>query len=202
MSPAAPPELRRWVAYEPSRNKSLADIVFAGLARGVVVSDLAIDDRTRTYRMGPVGNLEMTVPSNLQEVSKTLEKPEGVTLAYRLASRTDFYMKVTAIWISPEGRKFKQAGWVRRAVEKSARGIVGYSKTPTLTQIFSPGGSGYYFQSPGYDRLPIGEFHYITEGIVDFGAVTFVFTIYSNTKELPEIADSLRVVESARFVAG
>jgi hypothetical protein len=157
----------------------------------------------RAYRMGTVGNLEMTVPSNWQEVSKTLEEPQGVTLAYRLASRTDFYMKVTAVWISPEGRKSKQAGWVRRAVEESARGIAGYSKTlPTLTQIFSPGGSGYYFQSPGYDRLPIGEFHYITEGIVDYGAVTFVFTTYSNTKELSEIADSLRVVESARFVAG
>ena len=111
-------------------------------------------------------------------------------------------MKVTAVWIPPEGRASREAGWVKRAVEKTARGLVGASKPlPTLSQITSSGGSGYYFQSPGYDRLPIGEFTYITEGILDFGEVTFVFTTYSNTKDLPELADALRVVESARFVA-
>ena len=157
---------------------------------------------SRTYRMGSVGNLEMAVLSHWQEVVKTLDKPNGVTLAYRLPSRTDFYMNVTAVWIGPEGRASRKAGWVRRAVEESARSVAGYSKTlPKLTPIFSPGGNGYYFQSPGYDRLPIGEFHYITEGIVDFGEVTFVFTIYSNTQDLSEIADALRVIESARFAA-
>jgi hypothetical protein len=71
---------------------------------------------------------------------------------------------------------------------------------PALTQISSSGGSGYYFQSPGYDRFPMGEFTYITEGILDLGEVTFVFSTYSNTKDLPELPDALRVVESARFV--
>jgi len=157
---------------------------------------------SRSYRLGSVGNLEMTVPSSWQDNSKTLDKPEGVTLAYRLPSRTDFYMKVTAIWIPPEGRGARAAGWVKRAVEKTARSLVGPSQPfPTLTQIWSPSGSGYYFQSPGYDRLPIGEFSYITEGVLDFGEVTFVFTAYSNNKNLSELGDALRVVESARFVA-
>ncbi|MGI8469635.1 MAG: hypothetical protein ACR2N3_14410 [Pyrinomonadaceae bacterium] len=152
--------------------------------------------------MGSVGNLEMTVPSNWQERSKTLDKPQGVTLAYRLPYRTDFYMKVTAIWIPPESRASRESEWMRHAVEKSARYIVGSSgNLPALTQISSPGGNGYYFQSPGYDRFPIGEFHYITEGVLDLGEVTFVFTTYSNTKDLPEITNSLRVVESARFAA-
>ena len=89
-------------------------------------------------------------------------------------------MKVTAVWIGPEGRASREPGWVRRTLEKSARGIVGFSKPlPTLTQIFSPGASGYYFQSPGYERFPIGEFHFITGGILDFGETTFVFTTYS-----------------------
>ena len=158
---------------------------------------------SRTYRMGTVGHLEMTVPSEWQEVSKTLEGPQGVTLAYRLPPRTDFYMKVTAVWIPPEGRKSRGPDWVRRALEKAARGIVGPSKTlPTLTPISSPGGSGYYFQSSVYNRLPVGEFTYATAGVLELGEVTFVFTTYSNTKDLPEIRDSLRVVESAHFVAG
>ena len=170
------------------------------------VSSAAIPQLTtesKTYRMGTVGHLEMTVPSDWQEVSKTLDKPQGITLAYRLPSRTDFYMKVTAVWIPPEGRKSRGPDWVRRAVEKSARGIVGPSKTlPTLRPTSSPGGSGYYFQSAGYDRFPIGEFTYITAGVLDLGEVTFVFSTYSNTKDLPEIMDSLRVVESAHFDAG
>ena len=157
---------------------------------------------SRSYRMGTVGHLEMTVPSNWQENSKTLDKPQGVTLVYRLPSRTDFYMKVTAVWIPPEGRATLGAARVERAVEKTARGLVGPSKPlPTLRQILSPGGSGYYFQSPGYDRFPIGEFTYITEGILDFDEITFVFSTYSNTKDLAELADALRVVESAHFVA-
>src|SRR6184192_2586983 len=57
---------------------------------------------SRSYRMGTVGNLEMTVPSSWRDNSKTLDKPQGVTLAYRLPSRTDFYMKVTAVWIPRE----------------------------------------------------------------------------------------------------
>ena len=46
---------------------------------------------SRSYRMGTVGNLEMTVPTSWQDNSKTLDQPQGVTLAYRLPSRTDFY---------------------------------------------------------------------------------------------------------------
>ncbi len=152
--------------------------------------------------MGTVGNLEMTVPSNWQDKSKTLDQPQGVTLAYRLPSRTDFYMKVTAVWIPPEKRSSVEPDWIRHAAERSARDIAGLSKTvPTLTQISATGGKGYYFQTPGYDRLPIGEFHYIIGGVLDLGGVTFVFTTYSNSKDLPELADALRVVESARFVA-
>jgi hypothetical protein len=156
----------------------------------------------RSYRMGTVGNLEMSVPPSWHDNSKTLDKPQGVTLAYRLPSRTDFYMKVTAIWIPPEQRSSVEADWVHRAVERSARDIAGSSEPlPALTQISSTGGNGYYFQTPGYDRFPIGEFHYIIGGVLDLGGVTFVFTTYTNTKDLPEIADALRVVESARFVA-
>src|SRR4051812_1097405 len=96
---------------------------------------------SRSYRMGTVGNLEMTVPSSWRDNSKTLDQPQGVTLAYRLPSRTDFYMKVTAVWIPPEGRTSREAGWVKRAVEKTARGLVGSSKPlPTVTQISSLGG--------------------------------------------------------------
>ncbi len=83
---------------------------------------------SRSYRMGTVGNLEMTVPSSWRDNSKTLDKPQGVTLAYRLPSRTDFYMKVTAVWIPPEKRSSVEPAWVRHAVERSARDIVGSSK--------------------------------------------------------------------------
>src|SRR6266699_3484966 len=76
---------------------------------------------SRSYRMGTGGNLEMTVPSSWQDNSKTLDKPQGVTLAYRLPSRTDFYMKVTAVWIPPEKRSSVEPAWVRHAVERSAR---------------------------------------------------------------------------------
>ena len=177
----------------------LIGLFFVSQTIPVAVSQSAT--ASRSYRMGTVGNLEMTVPASWQDNSKTLDKPQGVTLAYRLPSRTDFYMKVTAVWLPPESRGSREAGWVKRAVEKTARGLVGSSKPlPTLSQITSSGGSGYYFQSPGYDRFPIGEFTYITEGILDFGEVTFVFSTYSNTKDFPELADALRVVESARFV--
>jgi hypothetical protein len=156
----------------------------------------------KTYRLGSVGNLEMTVPSNWQDVFKTLDKPSGVTLAYHLSSKKDFYMKVTAVWIPPERRSSREAGWVRRTVEESAHELAeGSSKTdPTLIEIRSANGSGYYFQLPHKDKLPIGEFSYVTEGILDLGEVTFVFTTFSTSKDLTEIADSLRVVESARFV--
>ena len=60
--------------------------------------------------------------------------------------------------------------------------------------------NGYYFRLPHKDKLPIGEFTYVTEGIVDLGKITMVFTTFSKGKDLPAVADSLRVIESARFV--
>src|SRR5947207_5310047 len=93
---------------------------------------------SRSYRMGTVGNLEMTVPSSWQDNSKTLDKPQGVTLAYRLPSRTDFYMKVTAVWLPTEARTSRETGWVKRAIEKTARGLVGGQKPlPALAKISS-----------------------------------------------------------------
>lgn len=157
---------------------------------------------SRSYRVGAVGTLEMTVPSSWQDNSRTLDKPQSVALSYRLPSRTDFYMKATAVWLAPEARASRETGWVKGAVEENARALVGgQNPLPTVTQISSSGGSGYYYQSPGYDRLPIGEFTFITDGVLDLGEVIFIFTTYSNTKDLPELADALRVVESARFVA-
>lgn len=80
---------------------------------------------SRSYRMGTVGSLEMSVPSTWQDNFKTLDKPQGVTLAYRLPSRTDFYMKVTAVWIPAEKRSPVEPDWLRHAVERSARDIAG-----------------------------------------------------------------------------
>src|SRR6267378_4513223 len=126
----------------------------------------------RTYRVGRVGNLEMTVPSAWQEVSRTLEKPPAVTLAYHLPSSKDFYMKVTTAWEPQEERSHREAGWLRRAVDKSGRALLSGSKSDlTLIEIHGPNANGYYFQLPHKDELPVGKFTYVTEGAIDLGKI-------------------------------
>ena len=158
-------------------------------------------DSLRRYRVGGVGSLELTVPSDWQEVSKTLEQPAAVTLAYRLPSAKEFYMKVTTAWEPQTERSSRKVGWLRGVVEKSGHALLSGSVTEfTLTEIHGPTANGYYFQIPHKDELPIGKFTYVTEGAVDLGKVTLVFTTFSTSKDLAAVADSLRVIESARFV--
>jgi len=156
----------------------------------------------RTYRVGSVGSLELTVPSTWLEVSKTLEKPHAVTLAYHLPSTKDFYMKVTTAWEPQEERSSRDTGWLRRAVETTGRKLLSQSSQTdiSLFEIHGPNARGYYFQLPHYDELPIGRFTYVTEGAIDLGKITLVFTTFSTSKDLPAVAESLRVIESARFV--
>jgi hypothetical protein len=143
----------------------------------------------------------MTVPSSWQEASRTLEKPPAVTLAYHLPSSKDFYMKVTTAWEPQEERSSREAGWLRRVVGKSGRSLLSGSKSDlTLIEIHGPNANGYYFQLPHKDELPIGKFTYVTEGAIDLGKITLVFTTFSTSKDLPAVAESLRVIESARFV--
>lgn len=178
-------------------------LLVALLASQVVsFSKVQSTNNLRSYRVGSVGSLEMTVPSRWLQVSKTIERPSAVTLAYNLPSTRDFYMKVTTAWEPQEERSSREAGWLRRAVETSGRRILsGSSKSDlTLIEIHGPNAKGYYFQLPDNNELPIGRFTYVTEGAIDLGKITLVFTTFSTSKDLPAVADSLRVIESARFV--
>ena len=170
-------------------------------SQAVSFSKLQSTNALRTYHVGSVGNLEMTVPSSWQEASRTLDKPPAVTLAYHLPSSKDFYMKVTTAWEPQEERSSREAGWLRRVVEKSGRSLLSGSKSDlTLIEIHGSNANGYYFQLPHKDELPIGKFTYVTEGAIDLGKITLVFTTFSTSKDLPAVAESLRVIESARFV--
>lgn len=53
---------------------------------------------TRSYPISTVGSVEMSVPVHWQENVRLLEVPPAFTLAYRLPSSKDFYMKVTSAW--------------------------------------------------------------------------------------------------------
>lgn len=156
----------------------------------------------RTYRVGRVGNLELTVPTVWQESSKTLEKPPAVTLAYSLISSKDFYMKVTTAWEQQEERSSRDPAWLRAAVQRAGQKLLSRASESKLEliEIKSANARGYYFQLTSKGNVPEGEFRYLTEGIVDLGKITLVFTTFSAKKDLPQIAESLQLVESARFV--
>jgi hypothetical protein len=144
----------------------------------------------------------MSVPVDWQENSRMLEVPPAVTLAYRLPSKKDFYMKITSAWEPQQERSSREPGWLRRAVEKAGQRLLGQSgeRNLKLNEIHGPHAQGYYFQLAHKEKLPIGEFKYVLEGVIDLGKITVVFTVFSTVKDLPEISESLRVIESARFV--
>jgi hypothetical protein len=144
----------------------------------------------------------MSVPAYWQEAYKTIEVPPAVTLAYRLPSKKDFYMKVTTAWELQQERSSRDPGWLRLAVEKSGRALLGQAEQGDLklVEINGPNAKGYYFQLPHRERFPIGEFSYITEGVVDLGKITVVFSTYSTVQDSAAVSDSLRVIEGARFI--
>jgi hypothetical protein len=74
---------------------------------------------TRSYKISTIGSVEMSVPVHWQENVRLLEVPPAVTLAYRLPSTKDFYMKVTSAWEPQQERSSRDPRWLRRAVEKA-----------------------------------------------------------------------------------
>ncbi|OLE53674.1 MAG: hypothetical protein AUG51_12500 [Acidobacteria bacterium 13_1_20CM_3_53_8] len=156
----------------------------------------------RRYNVGTVGYLELSVPTDWQQSYKTLEAPPAVMIAYRLPSKKIFYMKVTVAWEPQQERSSRDPNWLRQAVERAGRALLNPSSQNDLRliEIHGSNARGYYFQLPHKETLPIGEFKYVTEGVVDLGKITLVFSTYSTSRDVPSVSDSLRVVESARFV--
>jgi len=154
---------------------------------------------TRSYKVSTVGSVEISVPVHWLENVRPLEVPPAFTLAYRLPSTKDFYMKVSSAWEPQQERVSRDPGWLRRAVEKAGGALD--KKNLKLMEVKSPSAKGYYFQLEHKEKLPIGEFKFLLEGIVDLGTITVVFSAYSNTKEAPEFVEALKVIESARFVS-
>jgi hypothetical protein len=73
---------------------------------------------TRSYKVSTVGRVEMSVPVKWQENVRLLEVPPAFTLAYRLPSTKDFYMKVTSAWEPQQERASRDPGWLRRGIER------------------------------------------------------------------------------------
>lgn len=111
-------------------------------------------------------------------------------------------MKVTTAWEPQQERSTRDPGWLRAAVEGAGQKSLSQASESKLEliEINSVNAKGYYFQLTSKGNVPEGEFRYLTQGIVDLGKVTLVFTTLSAKKDMPQIAESLRVVESARLV--
>jgi len=154
---------------------------------------------TRSYKVSTMGSVEMLVPVHWQENVRLFEVPPAFTLAYRLPTTKDFYMKVTSAWESQQERASRDPGWLRRAVEKAGGALD--KKNLNLIEIKSPSAKGYYFQLKGKEKLPIGEFKFLLEGVVDLGNITVVFSAYSNEKDSHELVEALKVIESAHFAS-
>ena len=169
------------------------------LSAGLQSAQAQSATETRGYKISTIGRVEMSVPVHWQENVRLLEVPPAVTLAYRLPSTRDFYMKVTSAWEPQQERSSRDPGWLRRAVEKASSAFG--ERNLKSNEINGPNAKGYYFQVAHKEKFPIGEFKYLIQGTVDLGKITLVFSAYSTKKDLPELIQALRVIESARFVA-
>ena len=111
-------------------------------------------------------------------------------------------MKVTTAWEPQQQRSSRDPAWLRAAVERAGQKLLSRASESKLEliEINSANARGYYFRLTSKGNVPEGEFRYLTEGIVDLGKITLVFTTFSAKKDLPQLAESLRLVESARFV--
>jgi hypothetical protein len=153
----------------------------------------------RSYTIATLGRVEMSIPARWQENVRLLEVPPAFTLAYRLPASKDFYMKVTGAWEPQQERASRDPSWLRRAVEKAGGALD--KKNLKLIEVSGPSAKGYYFQVAHKEKFPIGEFKFLVQGIIDLGTITLVFSAYSKEKDIPELSEALRVVQSAHFIA-
>ena len=174
----------------------------AALSAAAVCMAVAGNRATRSLVVPTLGSIQVNVPESWQD---TVENPDGVpypTFVFKPQSGTVFQVLLTPVATAPNSRISGEAG-IRQFVAQIAKEAKTHAveKDLPIKDLKGPSIVGCYFSAT--DRAPKpGEYKFMTQGLVQIGALQATFTILANGEGTNAVSETITALEAATFAAG
>ncbi len=172
--------------------------LLADFAPLVIAQDLPIPGR---------GTVSLTLPAGWKEVQRLTPKDLPPTLLFERAGTPRGSLQVTVLWSPRNEPDFTSPEKLRGfclAGQDAFKGQTVESELP-LKPLAGGQGTGFYYeatdktyQAPAGQPLP-GEFPILTHGELGLDRLMLSFTIMSDAKGDPAVADALAAIQKAAF---
>lgn len=152
----------------------------------------------QTFKLPGHGELQLRVPDSWAAVVS--QPPESLppTIVLKAKSGQPFQILVTPVWAMGGRGGLPGLAEVKQEVASAAKEAAPQSVEGTLTlqELSGASNHGYYFKAT--DRAPkVGEFKYLTQGIVCLGDINLAFTILTNDGQDSVIKAALDALREA-----
>lgn len=165
----------------------------------------------RTYDLPGHGRLQLTVPAQWSQAMKQVQSsntPAGTQLGaieFGPKSGAGFAAGVGVFWDAKPGYNSPQA--LRSKVEATGKVMLpqAVEKGLVIKELKGPQARGYYF-TPLTDKTLVGEppvvgnFKYLSHGLVAVGDLTLGFFVSFQRKDAPEYQAALAMIKSAKLL--
>jgi hypothetical protein len=178
-------------------------ILLGVLLAGSVVN-AALSETPQRFKLPGHGELQLRVPASWVATVSQPSENLPPTIVLKAKSGQPFEILVTTVW-AVGGGALPGLAEVKQEVGAAAKeaGPQSVEGTLSLQEFSGASNHGYYFKAT--DRAPkVGEFKYLTQGIVCLGQINLAFTILTNDGQdsvVKAALDALREALQVRTTA-
>ena len=158
--------------------------------------------KPQSFSLPGHGQLLLAIPSAWKVEVHQPPGPMPPTLEFSPKEGAPFHALLTATWPVPAGAPPPDLPAIRERVGAAANAAETQSveKTVLVRELSGASTHGYYFTAT--DRAPKpGEFKYLTQGIIQVGAVDVAFSVVTNDGQDTVIKAALEMLRTAAHVA-
>lgn len=156
---------------------------------------------TRSYKLPGHGIIQLQVPQSWRDEVQQPSDGHPPTITFRPKAGSSFQIQLTPLYSMRHGITMPLSADLREVIERSARSAqsVAVGKRIPVRKVQSASAAGYYF-SATESAAKVGEYRYITQGMVRVGKVAPIFTVLSTDNDKEVVADTLVMLRSARHI--
>lgn len=153
------------------------------------------------YRVSQDSCLRLLVPQTWQDEIRRPQEEFPPTISLTPGKDGSAEILVTPMWSPDRKPDFNSSARIRQLLEAEGGRLLpqAVEKEIQLHELKGQPLSGYYFSiTDKAPKLEPGEYRYMTQGGCGVGDLLVIFTIFSNTKNSPALADTLEMISHAK----
>ena len=152
----------------------------------------------QSFKLPGHGELQLRVPDSWVAVVSQPSENLPPTIVLKAKSGQPFQILITPVWAMAGGGPLPGLAEVKQEVASAAKeaGPQSVEGTLPLQELSGTSNHGYFFKAT--DRAPkVGEFKYLTQGIVCLAQINLAFTILTNDGQDSVIKAALDAMREA-----